>query len=358
MGDRLVVEGYAARVHRPGDGLKYPTGDEYRDLDEVKRIVDKLPGLPVTLGHPNGMLRDDMGARVVGRVADAWLDGDHAAVRIDVASYAVNDDVHELSLGYEVALDDQRYQRDTRPDHLAIVDAARCGATCALRTDARLDCASRARTDDESPIACACGAGIAPPDHVPHLGDTSQESIKMADTEDKKLDDEIADLKGQLAALTKERDELKDKLGEKMSADEAEAVKAEKDRADKAESRLDAMSRDIPAMVRARASLEQAAAAVLGSSHSTDGKDDDTLVREIVKRLDSSIDVKTTTMPELRGHYKQLVARHAKAKELYRDAGELLAGGRLDGKAKAEQAAKLKNDWDNQHLKTLKGAAR
>lgn len=362
--DGLLVEGHAARVHRVGDGLRYPTGEEYRDLAELRRIVDQLVGTPVTYKHPKGMISEDPRARVVGRVDAAWLDGEHAAVRILVddeqaieeiyneATNEIVDDARELSLGYETELDRTRHQRDTDIDHLALVEMARCGSSCALRADA---------LSVEKP-GCACGGSREidrPHAHAHREGSIAPlEKSNMADNEEKKLDEQLAELKGQLDAITKERDELKAKLGEKMAADEAEAVKKEKDRADGLQTRLDSMNRDIPALVRARVALERTAVAAMGEGYRLDGKDDDEIVREVVKRLDSSIDVKATPMPELRGHFKQLVSRHAAAKKSYADAGEILAGRRNDGAAKRDADAKVKHDWDNQHLKTLNKGAR
>ena len=42
-----MFTGVVARVHTQGDPLVYTTGPEHRDLDELRRVVEQLPGLPV-----------------------------------------------------------------------------------------------------------------------------------------------------------------------------------------------------------------------------------------------------------------------------------------------------------------------
>jgi hypothetical protein len=142
-----VFEGRVARVHAPGDALKYRSGNEHRDMAELRKMVEQMPGKPVILLHPKNKKNLKHGgiAHIVGKIMSARIDGEHA-----VAEFAVHDDralqaiesgaARELSLGYDVGkLDDNRYQRDVDIDHLAIVPAARCGPTCELRADAEGD---------------------------------------------------------------------------------------------------------------------------------------------------------------------------------------------------------------------------
>lgn len=139
VGDTLVVEGHVARVHAPGDGLDYGDHVEHRDISEVRRIVEQLVGVPVTLGHPGGLVKLGAPAHVVGHVERAWLDGEHAAARMVIhdraAIAAIESGTRELSLGYGCDVDAAGYQTNITLDHLAIVERARCGETCALRAD-------------------------------------------------------------------------------------------------------------------------------------------------------------------------------------------------------------------------------
>lgn len=146
-----MFEGRVARVHGDGDPLDYSTGPEYRTRDELQRIVDQLPGCKVTLLHPDAAIGGPRGEMsndaVVGVIVSARLDGDHAVatfvVHDEQALDAIRSGIKELSLGYLCGLDNARRQIGTRVDHLAIVPAARCGESCALRAD-------------QAPKACSC----------------------------------------------------------------------------------------------------------------------------------------------------------------------------------------------------------
>ena len=163
-----TYEGVAARTHKPGDALQYPTGEEYRDLAELKSIVDQLNQTkPFLLLHPRDqkLLRDGGDGHHIGKVESARLDGDEAVVDVSVddptGAAAIRAGTHELSLGYACRLDSARYQRGTYVDHLALVPTARCGPQCSLRTDC--GCGGGAPTDGDTvhasgEVACKCRA--------------------------------------------------------------------------------------------------------------------------------------------------------------------------------------------------------
>lgn len=137
--DDRIFEGRVARIHKPGDALKYPWGEEHRDAAELAEVVRQLPGTKVTLSHPSGLLSDGVPARVIGKVISARVDGDYAVATMEIADPAavqvIKDGIQQLSLGYTCNKDSAGYQRQTRVDHLAVVPAARCGASCSLRAD-------------------------------------------------------------------------------------------------------------------------------------------------------------------------------------------------------------------------------
>ncbi len=174
---------------------------------------------------------------------------------------------------------------------------------------------------------------------------------------DKEREDEMLELQGQLTAITKERDELRAKLAEKVLAAETEAVTKERQRADEAEQKLSETRGTFHAAVRARAALDGVVRNVLGPTFRTDEKDDADLIRAVVHRLDASIDVVGTPLPELRGHFKQLVARHDRAKESYDDAAKLIGANRTDSLDAQKRADELNRSWNAQHLETLKKGA-
>jgi hypothetical protein len=140
---RSTFEGVAGRAHPPDDPLEYPTGPEHRDAAEVASIARQLASgtVPVTMNHPSTMpAAAASDAWIVGVVTGSRVDGDRvvAVMRIDDrrAVELIGSGVKELSLGYATELDARRYQRSIHVDHLAIVQSARCGSTCAVRADA------------------------------------------------------------------------------------------------------------------------------------------------------------------------------------------------------------------------------
>ncbi len=160
-----IFKGTVARVHAPGDGLPYATGPEHRDIAELQRIVEQLPGLPVVtavrpdsehpLGHPTNLIISGVEYHEIGRVMSARMTDDgHADADIYIhdtgALHEIEDGTNELSLGYRCSLDGERFQRGIILDHLSVVSRARCGPVCALRTDALPH------------IPCACVASSVP----------------------------------------------------------------------------------------------------------------------------------------------------------------------------------------------------
>lgn len=145
-----LLDGVVARTHDVGDGLNYVSGPEYRDLSELERMVAQLPGLPVVTydqvtpetppSHPSDLLANGAPYHQIGVVMDAWIEDGKLNARIYFhdkgALDAIDDGINELSLGYQCTLDENRFQRNIKLDHLSVVWRARCGATCALRTDA------------------------------------------------------------------------------------------------------------------------------------------------------------------------------------------------------------------------------
>ncbi|MEO9158220.1 MAG: DUF2213 domain-containing protein [Kofleriaceae bacterium] len=127
-------------------------------------------------GHPPALLRDGARHVVVGKVIAARRDGDKAIATVIIHDSIVLDQIRsgakETSLGYELKLDSNRYQRAISLDHLAIVPRARCGPACSLQTDA----ASTAAT-----CACASCASCATVDRAPStasIGPTRADAAK------------------------------------------------------------------------------------------------------------------------------------------------------------------------------------
>lgn len=157
-----LYEGRAAAVHYSGNPLRYPTGPEYRDPDELARLSEQLADKPVTLLHPGGLIRDGVPAKVIGRVVTSRLEDGHAVASILITDpagiSAISGGTHELSVGYSCSLDDRRKQKGIDVDHLALVPKGRC-TSCVLRADSstRFDCDGvYAQKDAVSEGACEC----------------------------------------------------------------------------------------------------------------------------------------------------------------------------------------------------------
>lgn len=135
-----LFEGRVARIHPDDDPLRYSWGNESRDAAGLQEILDQLQTPhPFTLLHPDDLISRGAKANVIGTVIQAWMDDDHVVTKILVTDpkglAAIQDGVHELSLGYTSQLDEHGRQRQIVVDHLALVPTARCGSSCALRAD-------------------------------------------------------------------------------------------------------------------------------------------------------------------------------------------------------------------------------
>jgi hypothetical protein len=341
----LVVEGHAARVHRPGDPLRYAHGDEFRDLAELRRIVDALIGVPVTLGHPNGLIGEGAPARVVGRVDAAWLDGEHAAVRMtindaDVAA-RVEAGTKELSLGYLCGARADGYQTDTEIDHLAIVDKARCGAMCSLRTDARLDCSEtcgctqidRSSANKEG-VSMADEAAVIKVqlDEAHKLLAERNDSLDAATAKVSNLEEQVAKLKAEAAAG--------------HAALETEAVKVHSERADAAEKTLADLNARREEDIRNAAETRIKAMSVMGSKFRVDGMSDDDIQSVVIKKLAPKEDLNGKTAAYKRARFDGLVDMYQASADSIARASETVAP-RLDSQDSREARAKA---WREQAL--------
>ena len=138
------VSGDTIRVYRPPEQVFHP--------DAIASFVNK----PVTDGHPPAMI--DAGnwrQYAVGHAGPAVTrDGDHLAADLlitDAAAVARAEAGAELSNGYHADFDFtpgttpdgepfDALQSNIRGNHIALVDAGRCGDTCRIGDEAVRDC--------------------------------------------------------------------------------------------------------------------------------------------------------------------------------------------------------------------------
>ncbi len=276
-----IFEGRVARTHSPEDPLVYgPDDHECRDQAELERIVAQLVGIPVTLLHPNGLIRDGVEARVVGTIVGGRIDVDTAVAQMlitdDEALAAIESGVHELSMGYSCTLDDTRYQRNIALDHVAVVPRGRCGKNCALRADCGCETAPKVHVES----TCTCNNRAM--NH--NAGNVDDSTPNSGTAEDIVMDE----LKEQLAAA------LADAAAQKARADQADKDRdAQKARADQLETdakvAADNAAKDLAAAQKlaetetARADQAVAAAQVASEKAHTDA------AAEELKKFDAAV---------------------------------------------------------------------
>lgn len=293
-----IYEGRVARTHAPGDALIYGTGPEHRDTDELANVVNQLTGLKIYIGHPAKFPAAKSGAKVVGTVESGRLDDDTAVARVSItdpgALALIQAGTHELSLGYQCKLDGDRYQRGIKLDHLAIVERARCGPTCALRTD-EMEVTIVEEPMIEVPVTITvseetkalieklgalqakqdCGCGGAPDGKVEQPVNTCTcKNHAIVHNNGEPMSDLNNELQGKLDAALAEIEALKGKV----TTLEVEAVNARKD-AEAATGKLEAAAQAL------EATKSEAAAQVAQAKADAD----EAIAKELQTRVDARV---------------------------------------------------------------------
>lgn len=386
-----------------GLGKKGAIRRELRPEEEVFRTdsLEAYDGISITVGHPprgTDVNAENVRKFEVGTVlGKAFRDGNRAAAALlikDKAAQARVDsrELTELSPGYHLEIDQTPgvhpvwgpydvVQRDIMPNHLALVKRARGGSDIAMRLDeADMDAqllsieerealsidakGSAATQRQEGHMADKTGGADAPEmgadeqvrllktrcDEADKLIvarqdalDSAQKRADAAEATLKTRDEEIAQLKAQLAAGSK--------------AMETEAIRAQATRADEAERKLSERERSIPAEVEFRGTLVAKCRAVMGPQTRIDGVDNRTLAAATVKHLAPNEDVRAVKEGGPSDAYLftrldgLIEARQATARS-YTRASEVLSGDRADEAPvnKREQRAK---EWREQWKKPL-----
>lgn len=135
---------YSGRIARTGI-LHYPWGMAKRDAAELAHLTKQLCGKPVVVHHPSRASGGKFvggDSKRVGRIDNAWIEGDwsYGDIIVDdaVAVHEIHSGANELSLGYKTDVVDG-WDRNGLVDHLAFVEAARCGSECSVRLDSGAD---------------------------------------------------------------------------------------------------------------------------------------------------------------------------------------------------------------------------
>lgn len=347
----LRVDGYASRVgvfeYRNPDGT---TRRELRLPEEVFR-ADALAGFegaPLTHGHPSEPVTADNVRRYeVGTVTGpARRDGDHVAASIVVKDPAVIAALEHgatgLSVGYDVDLDDSpgvhpqwgRYdaiQRNIVVNHLAVGVDPRAGHTARVRMDAAEQVVQTSARED-------LDRSDAPPEH----GDMKTDKQRADEAE------------AMVATLRAEVTRLEGLVASGATAAESEAIQRERTRADAAESQVSRFGELLERRADERAKLRLEARAILGEAFRADSLTDRQIQEAVIKRLDSSVDVRSENDDQVRGRYVTLVELHGRNATNQARVGDILAKQRTDSGAPTPGAPNAYEDHvNNAWRKTL-----
>jgi hypothetical protein len=264
VGERMRIDGYLSRtgvqVYDQGDGT---VQREQRDASEVfhKDALASMRAMPVTIGHPlKEMVNGDNWQRYwVAHVGDdvrPALDGIHTQASIWIIDSQIKErikskDLTELSVGYYANIDDTPGRNDAgedydvrqiniRGNHLALLhdNEARGGPGCRLRLDANGNACYPEIVDNNLPLVRMQPTAkekrmtvkfIVKADGYDHTVEAETDALAVAlekerDATNAKIDTlekETTDLKADLAKITAERDDAKEK------ADQAEKAATE-----------------------------------------------------------------------------------------------------------------------------------
>ena len=189
----------------------------FRPAEEVtsKKSMDSFVNIPVTDDHPSEMVTVDNIQKYskgsISSVIVVQLDGESALQTIltitdkDLIAL-VQSGKKELSVGYENVLvqkegkykgKDYRYiQTDIFANHIAVVDAGRCGGICSLALDKKIKIGD---------IAMKITIG----ENEYEVAEEVAEEIKRLNSATEKMDEEVKDTEESLDKMTARYDSLK-----------------------------------------------------------------------------------------------------------------------------------------------------
>ena len=354
---RVRVDAYLTRVgtfrYRNKDGSERI---ELRHPDDVfdQESMESFAQVPVTNEHPPGMLTSKTAKKHAVGTSGETVERDGDFMRASLVIYDA-DTIAEMESGEKVEVSngytcdlvegpghDPVYgrwdfrQTNIRANHVAMVSKGRAGAECRARMDA-----GEQADDHERSIQLRADSRVQ---HSSHMA-ISEDALRALNAQLKELESKNeqlqADLKsattradtaeGKLEVANKKVGDLNAQIASNAAALESEAVKKEKDRADKAESQVRRFDERFEGAVRARAALEQRAAMVMGPKFRMDDMTDRQVRVEVVKRLDSTKDV-GDSVPDgkIEGFFEALTDEHVKSARELAEVSETLAGARTD----------------------------
>lgn len=344
-----------ARVTRIGI-FNYMNADgsikrELRHPHEVfsKKSLDSMIMIPITNDHPKERMvtADNAKQLSIGFTGEAVQpDGQYVIIPINITDKdgiaAVKAGRRELSLGYQVSLEDKHgeydgmeydsIQRDIMYNHLSIVDKARAGAACAINIDG----SDAIQTDDS----------------INPLKEETMSKVKLDNGLEYEAAPEVA------IALEKATKQIAE-FQAKADAAIADADKARAD-ADTAKAELAKLSgrdvdSEIKAAVKARTSLERSASAVLDAEtiEKLDGMSDADIRKAVVLKQFPDAKLDSVSADYLQARFDSALELLGAAAEA--GASQRSAIGKQDGtgnsdsvaKSRSEYLSRLKDSWKN-----------
>lgn len=355
----MVADAYISRAgifeYEEWKGGKKHIRRELRPLEEVSNpeSLKSFAQVPVTNDHPRvGNLSPKTAKEyMVGATGDrVTMDSDpegkgrdHVRTSVMVADGETIRDMDsgkiEVSSGYTCDLDEtpgvhpvwgpyDAVQRNIRGNHVAIVDSARGGRTVRVRMDAFAIVdparAGRVRLDGfanqirQRPVP----QGEGPMD-LEKLKETNRSLVDQiksleAEVEQHRVRADSAELRadtehGRTITLEKEIGDLKARIAAGTEAVQSEAVRREKERADRAEAQVARFDSTMERRVRERSELCRQAAVVMGPDFRTDDLTDRQIRVAVVRRLDSTADVSDGIQDGvIIGRFLSLIEGHSK----------------------------------------------
>ncbi len=225
-----IYRGYELAEHLDAEIDPDRTYKVYRPEEEVFAVdaLESFAGLPITLGHPDAEVSaDNYTQYAVGHVIGQPVrDGDYIRAELTIRdataiTHIKSGERNELSVGYHASIhlesgvtpDGQSYdavQTHIRGNHIALVDAARCGPACRI-TDQITDCdcascqSNKGRPMSEKlDMVVVDGAEIPLAEAVEKLRDTNRrmaEALKDAEATIATLTSELETKSGEVEAM-------------------------------------------------------------------------------------------------------------------------------------------------------------
>lgn len=278
---RTGVQTYAGAEIPGGHFIDQPTVHIFRPASEVfsDASIASFENLPITAGHPDtGVDASNYKELSVGvALGKPVRDGDFLKVKLsirdaDTVSAIINNGGMQISNGYTVDLDTtagtttdgDKYdaiQRNIRGNHIALVDAARCGPECRIGDSQVSDCGCASCQKQKGSMMTQSTVRVTVDGMTIDMTEQGKQALEKLQAQLADRDNTINELNTTIATKDGEIETRDSTISEKDG--EITALKAEK---------LDDAA--IDARVKARGALVDSAKAIIGDTADFTDKSD------------------------------------------------------------------------------------